>query len=312
MICLFIPALILFYVQMYLHTSIRSPLKIYQDTQGSNGFRRGAKFLGLHNGPGKLPESAAEAAGFGKADRSACDGATLRLGNVVRGDDDGGWNVCAGAAWPPDEGCVVYSFGSNYEFSFDLAAASLGCEVHVFDPSMPGYAASEEAMLMRERHGIVFHDIGLGAAPVEPSCTVQSCGKGAGRFECLCSWRLDSVASAMQRLGHDKLEILKIDIEGAEWAVLEALVSGDAPFLGTVSVRQLLVELHLSSSGVEPQRGKDILQRLGRDMGLRLWSRDENRIAGRIVEWGEDLLVIDLHEMSYVRGSSEEVKEGGG
>lgn len=31
--------------------------------------------------------------------------------------------------------CVVYSFGIRDEWSFDLASAALGCDVHSFDPT---------------------------------------------------------------------------------------------------------------------------------------------------------------------------------
>ena len=43
---------------------------------------------------------------------------------------------------------------------------------------------------------------------------------------------MESVELAMQRLGHSKLELLKL--EGAEWEPLDAMTSGKAPFLGQV------------------------------------------------------------------------------
>ena len=45
---------------------------------------------------------------------------------------------------------------------------------------------------------------------------------------------MESVELAMQRLGHSKLELLKLDVEGAEWEPLDAMTSGKAPFLGQV------------------------------------------------------------------------------
>jgi len=49
----------------------------------------------------------------------------------------------------------------------------------------------------------------------EPSSTVQ-----IHYSDCPCAWNLDTLPNLMEKFGHDKLEILKLDIEGGEWAVL--------------------------------------------------------------------------------------------
>ncbi len=285
----------------------RSPLALYRAHASSASVRKAAAFLGIPGLAGKLPPAAAAAAGLGPAIRAACRGATLRLGNVARGDADGGWNVCAGAHWPPRP-CVVFSFGSNYDFSFDQAAAALGCEVHVFDPSMPGFAGSPDAQRLSpmrrgdgEAGNITFHDSGLGAAAAAPSCP-PDLSRGDR-----CAWRLETVASAMRRLGHARIELLKIDVEGAEWDALDAMTRGPCPFLATPAVRQLLIEVHLEK--VSPARGKRILRRLHHHngaTGLRLWNRDENKAVGRVIEWGDGLHVAEYQELSFVRADHDD------
>ena len=59
----------------------------------------------------------------------------LRMGNI----GDGGWEICDDPAVRPrpGPGCIVYSFGINYDFSFDDHVAQIyGCHVYSFDPSM--------------------------------------------------------------------------------------------------------------------------------------------------------------------------------
>lgn len=52
---------------------------------------------------------------------------------------DGAYYLCKEQKlWPfPNvngDQCLVYSFGIDWDFKFDNAIASMGCEVHAFDP----------------------------------------------------------------------------------------------------------------------------------------------------------------------------------
>jgi len=55
----------------------------------------------------------------------------------------------------------------------------------------------------------------------------------------------------MGRLGHTYIDYLKIDCEGCEWALFEALEKHDPTFLS--SVGQLAIEIHMN---VDPATGK--------------------------------------------------------
>lgn len=54
----------------------------------------------------------------------------------------------------------------------------------------------------------------------------------------------ESLIDTMDRLGHSRLRVLKIDIEGSEWEVFDSLISSgvDLPF------DQLLIELHFQDN----------------------------------------------------------------
>ena len=48
----------------------------------------------------------------------------------------GKWGIYQDEPFDVKPPCLVYSFGINWDFSFDDAMGKLGCEVHSFDPSM--------------------------------------------------------------------------------------------------------------------------------------------------------------------------------
>jgi hypothetical protein len=60
----------------------------------------------------------------------------------------------------------------------------------------------------------------------------------------------------MTRLGHDRLDVLKMDIEGAEYGVLDDVVNSK------IVVPQLLVEFHHHFPGVGMERTVHAVQKL--------------------------------------------------
>jgi Methyltransferase domain len=100
-------------------------------------------------------------------------------------------------------------------FEESILEALPNCEVHTFDHTITPKGVP---------HGVNFHGWGLEAVD------------GGGKMKTL--------PTMMRELGHDQpgvsIEILKIDVEGHEWDVLNPLLDSDKlPF-----VRQLLIELH--------------------------------------------------------------------
>ena len=80
---------------------------------------------------------------------------------------DGGKSVCVNADgsgfWGAEKSspCLVYSFGINYEWSFDSAMRDRGCEVHSFDPT------GGRMLALHGNHthaGVTFHPWGLSSA----------------------------------------------------------------------------------------------------------------------------------------------------
>ena len=82
-----------------------------------------------------------------------------KLGVVPRLGDNGKW-MCGVQSLLQREGCVVYSFGSNGDTSFeeDVLRKTV-CEVHTFDPTL---SPEQEAKVLAVP-GINLHKIGLAA-----------------------------------------------------------------------------------------------------------------------------------------------------
>ncbi|HJT90692.1 MAG TPA: FkbM family methyltransferase [Mycobacterium sp.] len=147
----------------------------------------------------------------------------VRIGSVY-----GGWFVPESAL---RGSAVCYSVGLGEDGSFDRAMAEIyGCQVFVFDPTPRAieYAQAELA----DVPGIRFQPLGLWSeqtvlrfyAPRNPAHVSHSVVNLQGTtdfFEAQCV----SLADAMDALGHRRIDILKLDVEGAEYEVLNAMLA---------------------------------------------------------------------------------------
>jgi FkbM family methyltransferase len=179
------------------------------------------------------------------------------------GSDYGGWDVAVEGI---GSGAVVYSFGIGEDLSFDLALIErFAVTVHGFDPTPRSQRWVAQQRLPAR---FMMHDYGLadrdGLLPFYPpdnpahiSHTIldhASARSGAIRVP---MQRLDSI---MRELGHDHVDLLKLDIEGAEYAVFEDLERS------SIRPGQILVEFHHRFRGVgigETKAAVAALRRMG-------------------------------------------------
>lgn len=133
-----------------------------------------------------------------------------------------------------NKGCLVYSFGVGYDWSFDDAMAKLNCEVHSFDPSMLDVKEHVRAT------GVNFHPIGLGG---QTDNTSRPRVKKFVKKHPSITWKMKTLSEILRDLGHQKryLDILKIDIETYEWDVLRHIMDEGL----TPRIRQLIIEFHI-------------------------------------------------------------------
>ena len=129
--------------------------------------------------------------------------------------------------------CIVYSFGINYQWDFDDYMHDYGCTVYSFDPGM------DYKPKRAERH--FFEKVGLGAKTgIHNGSSTLYSGKK--------NYFVETVDSIMKRLGHSKVDLLRMDTEGAEFDVLSHL-----PYN---KIGQLSLEIHMWTHSFEEWNNK--------------------------------------------------------
>jgi FkbM family methyltransferase len=139
---------------------------------------------------------------------------------------------------------VVYSLGIGEDISFDLSVIQrFGAGVEAFDPTprVKGWLASRK--LPQQFH---FHETGIADFDGEAAFYLPP-KKDWVSHSMIPAWQYSRpcvrfpvmrLTTAMQRLSHREIDVLKMDIEGAEYSVIEDLIREGIP------VRQLMVEFH--------------------------------------------------------------------
>ena len=179
------------------------------------------------------------------------------------GDDGCAWVVPVGSL---PKGAVCYCVGAGENISFDLALArDLQCEVHTFDPT-PRAIAHVTALKAELPFRFSFHPIGVWMrdervrfyAPKYPnhvSHSIVNLQRTDEFFEGECK-RLRTI---MNELGHRSLDLVKLDIEGAEHDVIESMIAdGISPTVLAVEFD----EIHHPLDGGAPSRIKAVVEKL--------------------------------------------------
>lgn len=184
------------------------------------------------------------------------------------GSDYGGWDIIPALL---GRDAVVYSFGIGEDASFDLALIEkFGVTVHAFDPTPKAIAWVQQQNLddrfrflplgIADEDGQV-----LAYAPEDPSHVSYSVIGGLpGRGDAI-PIAVKRLATIIKELGHDHIDVLKMDIEGAEYRVIEDLCrSGIRP-------KQILLEFHHFMPGMDFRATRSSLRAL-RKCGYRIFS----------------------------------------
>jgi FkbM family methyltransferase len=164
----------------------------------------------------------------------------MRCRTLWIGNSGARWCIC------PDRlsaASVVYSFGVGTDISFDLGLiARFGLPLHAFDPTPQSIDWLKNQDLPREFR---FHPYGV--AGFDGTCAFLP-PENREHISYSMVQRLSArqaieapvrrLGTIMEIFGHERLDLLKMDIEGAEYAVLADMLAN------RIVVQQLLVEFH--------------------------------------------------------------------
>ena len=199
----------------------------------------------------------------------------LRIDVRVKTEKEGGWWFTPENL---DSDSIVYSLGVGEDIAFDLSLIDrFGVELHAFDPT-PSSVNMLASTDLPER--FIFHPWAItaedGTLKFYPRVRKDG-SKSTVMFTMIAedasiddaievpAFCLSSVAD---KLGHERIDLLKMDIEGAEYDVLEGLLAS------TIKPRQLLVEFHHRFKSIGLHKTEDIVARL-REAGYEIFAVSE-------------------------------------
>ena len=155
--------------------------------------------------------------------------------------------------WCIDPSCItdksiVYSLGVGEDIDFDIGMIeNFGVNIHAFDPTPNSIEWLNNKTLSDK---FIFRPFGIsgfdGTSKLYPRVNKQG-KKSRSMFSVLQEGEVKqeavkvtmrSLPSVMNELGHDKIDILKMDIEAAEYDVVRDIVNAN------INIRQILVEFH--------------------------------------------------------------------
>jgi len=175
------------------------------------------------------------------------------------GTEYDGYAVCPDGLGPDS---VVYSIGVGEDISFDLEVIEKwGASVFAFDPTPRSIAwvrGQEVPSCFRFfEYGIAGFDGRATFSPPEnPEHVSHTILKRSSTADRAISVDFRRLATVMDELGHDRIDVLKMDIEGAEYDVIDDIVKMN------LDVGQFLIEFHGRFPGVGTRRTRRPPRRL--------------------------------------------------
>lgn len=188
--------------------------------------------------------------------------------SVSLGGEGAAWSICPAGL---GRHSVIYSVGIGTDISFDLALIErYGVGVHAFDPT-PGSIAWLEAQPLPDR--FKWQQVGLAAydgqalffPPDSPAFISHTMLPRPTAGDRAIRVTVRRVSTLMRDLGHDRLDVLKMDIEGAEYDVVDDILASG------VRIAQLLVEFHHRFPDVGIERTRQAVTKLNA-AGYRIFS----------------------------------------
>ena len=152
---------------------------------------------------------------------------------------------------PLNSRSVVYSFGVGRSLCWDNEMIRrFGVTVHAFDPTPGSVEWWATHHLPEKVHfspvGIAAHDGTLKVYPPPTKRTIHysSINRARAAEEDAIDVPVKRLATIAAELGHDRIDVLKLDIDGSEYKVLPDVLACGLP------INQIILEFHHNFRGV--------------------------------------------------------------
>jgi FkbM family methyltransferase len=181
------------------------------------------------------------------------------------GSKYGGYSVPKGVL---DENSIVYSFGLGEDATFDIGLSEMyGCDVYIFDPTPRSRIFYEQNI--KDNNKLKYYELGLWDKdtevrfyePTDKTHVSHSIGN-LQNTEQFFTGKVKRLKTIMEMLGHTKIDMLKLDIEGAEYEVIPDMA------ISMILPGIIGVEFHYRKDIVSPDGMVAILKYIGYDLVL--------------------------------------------
>jgi FkbM family methyltransferase len=174
---------------------------------------------------------------------------------------------------------IVYSFGIGEDVSFDKGLIQdYNCKVFGFDPTPKTIEfVSKEGLggnFTFYSYGISDHDgemqFYLPKNPKHVSGTSFNRWRDDPNYDKSIQVPVKKFSTITKELGHNKVDILKMDVEGSEYDVLDDIFNSD------VEIGQLLIEFHHRFNDIGVSKTKAAIKKIN-DNGFRIAAISEQK-----------------------------------
>ena len=182
------------------------------------------------------------------------------------------WAICTELI---NKDSIIYSFGVGTDVSFDLEMINkFGVNIHAFDPTPKSIEWIKQQVLPEKFN---FHPIGIAAfdgeveftLPDNPNFVSGSIDNLLGTQGEKIKVPVKDLISIMKSLSHNHMDILKMDIEGAEYDVIDDMIASN------LDIKQILVEFHHRFPNIGVKKTKDTIKKLN-NFGYRIFHISNN------------------------------------
>ncbi len=183
------------------------------------------------------------------------------------GSEYGGWEIIETYLHKKS---IVYSFGIGTDISFDLTLIhKFSLTIYAFDPTPKSIQWIYEQTLPKQ---FIMHNYGIadfnGAAvfypPSNPNYISHTMLNKEDTKEQAIQVPVKTLKTILQTLNHQHIDILKMDIEGAEYSVIDDIKSTN------IRPKQLLIEFHHRFPNIGVKKTKKAIKAI-KAMGYKLF-----------------------------------------
>ncbi|MFA5995932.1 MAG: FkbM family methyltransferase [Patescibacteria group bacterium] len=170
---------------------------------------------------------------------------------------------------------IIYSFGIGEDISFDLALIEkFNCKVFAFDPTPKSINWLKQQQLPKNffyyEYGLASQDGFIKLFPPKNSAHVSHSIIQKDSTKPPINVQVLRLQTIMKQLGHQHIDILKMDIEGSEYEVLDDILRQN------LDIDQILIEFHHRFSKISVAKTKKAIRQLNQ-AGYKIFSISASR-----------------------------------